>query len=39
MTERKRDDAEVVSIKNPRWASCWRQQSYPVIRETDALDG
>ena len=28
---RKRDEAEVFQIKNPRWAEYWQQQAYPVM--------
>jgi hypothetical protein len=39
LTERKRDEAEIFKIKNPRWADYWQQQAYPVmlvIRTSDS---
>jgi WD40 repeat protein len=38
LTKRKRDGAEVFTIKNPRWSEYWMQQAYPVmlvIRQSD----
>jgi hypothetical protein len=40
LTERKRDHAEIFSVKNPRWSDYWQQQAYPVmlvIRTSDGL--
>jgi hypothetical protein len=31
LSERKRDGAEVFQINNPRWASYWQEQAYPVM--------
>jgi hypothetical protein len=31
LTHRQRDDAEVFQISNPRWATYWQQQAYPVM--------
>jgi hypothetical protein len=39
LSQRKRDDAEVFHIKNPRWASYWRQQAYPVMLVIRTSDG
>jgi hypothetical protein len=39
LTERKRDEAEVFKIKNPRWADYWQQQAYPVMLVIRTSDG
>jgi small GTP-binding protein len=39
LSERKRDGAEVFQIKNPRWASYWQQQAYPVMLVIRTSDG
>jgi hypothetical protein len=39
LTHRQRDDAEVFQIKNPRWASYWREQAYPVMLVIRTSDG
>jgi hypothetical protein len=39
LSQRKRDDAEVFHIKNPRWASYWQQQAYPVMLVIRTSDG
>jgi len=31
LRERKRDNAEIFQVKNPRWASYWKQHAYPVL--------
>jgi WD40 repeat protein len=31
LSNRKRDDAEIFQIKNPRWADYWQQHAYPVM--------
>ncbi|MEZ6114894.1 MAG: DUF4365 domain-containing protein, partial [Pirellulaceae bacterium] len=31
LKHRKRDDAEVFQIQNPRWVEYWQQQAYPVM--------
>ena len=31
LRERKRDNTEIFQVKNPRWASYWKQQAYPVL--------
>ncbi len=36
---RKRDEAEVFRIKNPRWAEYWQQQAYPVMLVVRNADG
>ena len=36
---RKRDGAEVFTIKNPRWADYWQQQAYPVMLVVRTSDG
>ena len=39
LTKRKRDDAEVFQVKNPRWVSYWQQQAYPVMLVIRTEDG
>ncbi|MES1242737.1 MAG: DUF4365 domain-containing protein [Acidobacteriota bacterium] len=39
LTHRKRDDAEVFQIKNPRWVEYWQQQAYPVMLVIRTSDG
>jgi hypothetical protein len=39
LKKRKRDDAEVFTIKNPRWADYWGQQVYPVMLVIRTSDG
>ena len=39
LKNRKRDNVEVFSIKNPRWADYWQQQAYPVMRVVRTSDG
>jgi hypothetical protein len=39
LSQRKRDDAEFFHIKNPRWASYWQQQAYPVMLVIRTSDG
>jgi hypothetical protein len=39
LKKRKRDDAEMFEIKNPRWADYWRQQAYPVMLVIRTSDG
>jgi hypothetical protein len=39
LTERQRDRAEVFQIKNPRWATYWQQQAYPVMLVIRTSDG
>ncbi|HEX7501486.1 MAG TPA: DUF4365 domain-containing protein, partial [Polyangia bacterium] len=39
LSERKRDGAEVFQIKNPRWASYWQEQAYPVMLVIRTSDG
>jgi hypothetical protein len=39
ITKRQRDDAEIFRIKNPRWASYWQQQAYPVMLVIRTEDG
>lgn len=39
LSQRERDDAEVFHIKNPRWASYWQQQAYPVMLVIRTSDG
>lgn len=36
---RQRDGAEVFQIRNPRWASYWQQQAYPVMLVIRTSDG
>lgn len=39
LTKRKRDEAEIFRIKNPRWADYWQQQAYPVMLVIRTEDG
>lgn len=39
LKKRRRDGAEVFQIKNPRWASYWRKQAYPVMLVIRTSDG
>lgn len=39
LRKRKRDDAEVLEISNPRWADYWQQQAYPVMLVIRTSDG
>jgi hypothetical protein len=39
LTHRKRDDAEVFQIKNPRWVEFWQAQAYPVMLVIRTSDG
>ena len=37
--KRKRDDEEIFTIKNERWAEYWQQQAYPVLLVIRTSDG
>ncbi|MHC4474520.1 MAG: DUF4365 domain-containing protein [Planctomycetota bacterium] len=39
LRKRKGDDAEVFTIKKPRWAKYWQQQAYPVMLVIRTSDG
>ena len=39
LTERKRDETEVFTIKNERWADYWQRHAYPVMLVVRTSDG
>ena len=39
LQKRKKDDAEIFTIKKGRWADYWRQQAYPVFLVIRTSDG
>jgi hypothetical protein len=39
LKKRQGDGAEVIQIKNPRWANYWQQQAYPMMLVIRTVDG